>query len=126
MTPVPLRKYKKEYARTLVGIARGDLDSAIGLQKSGMGRPENIFFMCAQSIEKSLKAVTCHLGKSVLHSHDLEALLSHLPEEAVPPRADAFAALSPFSSAKRYEEGFEVYSKEDIDAVIRFGASLYP
>jgi hypothetical protein len=53
MTPAS-RKYKKEYAKDLIQIASGDLDSARGLIQSNMGRPENILYAIQQSIEADL------------------------------------------------------------------------
>jgi hypothetical protein len=44
MTPPNLKKriYKKEYAKELLKIAAGDLDSAVELSQAKTGRPENI------------------------------------------------------------------------------------
>lgn len=47
--------FPKEYAKELLKIAKGDLDSALGLYKINTGRPENIVFLAQQSVEKSIK-----------------------------------------------------------------------
>jgi|GEM_PF-5155203 hypothetical protein len=46
MTPPNLKKriYKKEYAKELLKIAAGDLESAVELSQAKTGRPENIIF----------------------------------------------------------------------------------
>lgn len=47
MTPANLKKrvYRKEYAKELLNIAAGDLDSAMELSQAKTGRPENIIFL---------------------------------------------------------------------------------
>ncbi len=53
MTRNQKRLFKKEYSMELLKIAKGDLDSAVGLSKINSGRPENIVFLAQQSVEKS-------------------------------------------------------------------------
>ncbi len=102
------------YAKELLDIAVGDLGSARALAKVEEGRPENICYMAQQCAEKCLKAVLCHLGKLVILTHDLDALISHLPEDKRPPHQHQLGALTEYSLIRRYEKGYEILSKEDI------------
>ncbi len=83
MTPKG-KYYKPEYAMELLNIAEGDLGSARALSRVTEGRPENICYMAQQCAERSLKAVLCHFGKLVIHTHDFESLVSHLPGDVLP------------------------------------------
>lgn len=38
--------FPKDYAKELLQIANGDLESAVGLSQLKVGRPENIVFTC--------------------------------------------------------------------------------
>ena len=118
------KNYKPAYAKELLKIAEGDLGSARGLYRVQEGRPENICYMAQQCAEKSLKAVLCHYGKMVLHTHDLDALMSHLPEGVAPPSAHILGALTEYSMIRRYEEGFEVLEKTDIETSINLAAEV--
>ena len=110
--------FKPDYAKELIDIASGDLASAEGLAQVGMGRAENICYMAQQCAEKCLKAVLCHLGKVVILSHDLDALMSHLPDSHQPPSAHRLGALTEYSLIRRYEKGYEVLTAADIKATI--------
>lgn len=110
--------FKPDYAKELLDIAGGDLASAEGLAQVGIGRAENICYMAQQCAEKSLKAVLCHLGKVVILSHDLDAILSHLPDNLQPPNSHKLGALTEYSLIRRYEKGYEILSAEDIQLTI--------
>ena len=107
--------YRPEYAKELLEIAKGDYESAYGLSQINMGRPENICYLAQQCVEKSLKALLCHSGKMIIHTHDLDSLVSHLPSNKAPPNAHLLGALTEYSLIRRYEKGFEILSKEDIE-----------
>jgi HEPN domain-containing protein len=96
--------FHPEYAHELVEIAEGDLASAQGLAQIKAGRPENICYLAQQCAEKSLKAVLCYLGKTVILTHDLDALLSHIPDDKIPPHGHKLGALSEYSLIRRYEK----------------------
>ncbi|MBK9039595.1 MAG: HEPN domain-containing protein [Bdellovibrionales bacterium] len=106
--------FPKEYARELLTIAKGDLESAVGLSQIKTGRPENIVFIVQQSIEKSLKAVLVHLQIPFPLVHDLGILVALLPDEKAPPEGFALAELNPFASVRRYEEGQLPLTAEEI------------
>lgn len=112
------KNYKPEYAFELLSIAQGDLDSAKGLARIQEGRLENICYLAQQCAEKCLKATLCYFGKMVFHTHDLDALVSHLPENLSPPRSHQIGALTEFSMIRRYEEGYEILTIDDIRMAI--------
>jgi HEPN domain-containing protein len=112
------RRFKKEYAKELVKIAYGDLESAKGLFKVKMGRTENILFHVEQSIEKALKAVLCWLGGPVPVIHELGIIVARFPEGVEVPESDNMLDLSQFAAIRRYEEGVAQFSDEEITAAI--------
>lgn len=116
--------YRPEYATELLKIAEGDLKSAKGLARIQEGRPENICYLAQQCAEKSLKALLCYLGKMVIHTHDLDALVSHLPEDKMPPRSHQIGALTEYSMIRRYEEGYEVLTLDDIKLVLELAEDV--
>jgi HEPN domain-containing protein len=123
MSPIK-KKYKTEYAFQLLRIATGDLQSAELLRKAIGGRPENVLYLVQQSIEKSLKAVSCYKTQSILTSHDLEALVASLPEDVKPPQAHLLDSLTPFATVRRYEEGYQVLSEQDLDSALNLGRQI--
>lgn len=124
MTP-KAKKFNPEYAKQLIKIAEGDLESAKILASSKGGRPENIFFIAQQSIEKSLKSVLIHHQKSVPLTHDLEAIMSILPESIPLPKGhDLIEGMSEFATVRRYEEGYLEITKEEIKAAIQAADSF--
>ena len=116
MTPPNLRKrlYKKEYAKELLKIAAGDLDSAVALSNANSGRPENIIFLVQQSVEKYIKAVLVHQQIGFPVVHDLGILVALLPDEKMPPEGFGLTELNPFATVRRYEEGQTPLTKEEI------------
>ena len=121
MTPKSERIYRPEYARELIAIAEGDLDSAKGLRKINEGRPEDICCLAQQCVEKSLKAVFCSNGKAVPLVHDLDVLIAKLPAELQPPEFGTLGELSLYASVRRHEEGVVVLGDDDLDAAIATG-----
>lgn len=115
--------FQKEYAFELLEIAEGDLDSARGLASIKKGRLENICYMAQQSVEKSLKAVLCYLGQVVILSHDIDAILSHIPESQHPPHAHQLGALTEYSMIRRYEKGYEILTEHDIALALTMAES---
>ncbi|MCG8479694.1 MAG: HEPN domain-containing protein [Spirochaetales bacterium] len=112
------RRFAKGYAATLLRIAEEDFRTARFAQRgvaAGEVRPENVFFLYQQSIEKLLKAVLCHLERPVPMVHDLGVLLAKLPEEKQPAIGYEIAGLNDFAGIRRYEAGSILYEPEDID-----------
>jgi hypothetical protein len=118
MTPPNLKKriYKKEYAKELLKIAAGDLDSAVELSQAKSGRPENIIFLVQQSVEKYVKAVLVHLQIGFPAVHDLGILVALLPDDKMPPEGFGLTELNPFATVRRYEEGQMPLTTGEIEA----------
>lgn len=110
--------FKKSYAIELQRIAKGDLESAEGMLESKKGRPENVCYMAQQAIEKSIKALLCHLGEPIPFSHSIELLLDRLPGPLQPKEADALIVLTDFATIRRYNEGNEIITEEDMKATL--------
>lgn len=116
--------FPREYAKELLKIAKGDLDSAVGLSKINTGRPENIIFMTQQSVEKSIKSVLVHLQIAFPLVHDLGILVALLPDEKAPPEGFALAELNPFASVRRYEEGQLPLTAEEIESTLEIAQNV--
>jgi HEPN domain-containing protein len=115
------RIFKKEYSKELLKIANGDFGSAVILYENfsnASGRAENVFFMCQQSIEKSLKAVLCALGLPVPMVHELGVLVGKIPASADLEFGYELASLSEFASFRRYQEGVLILSLEEAQDVV--------
>ena len=110
--------FPKMYAKELLKIAEGDLESALGLSKINIGRPENIIFLSQQSVEKSIKSVLVHLQIAFPLVHDLGILIALLPDDKTPPEGFALTELNPYASVRRYEEGHLPITKEEIEIVL--------
>lgn len=119
MTPKRERIFKKTYAKELIGIAEGDLESAKALLDANRGRPENICYHAEQCVEKSLKALLVHLEKAVPITHDLgvitERVNQFLPIEI---HAD-LTSYTEFATTRRYEESDMVLEADDLSAAIK-------
>ena len=111
-------KYKKEYSFELIRIAQGDLASAKLLSTATGGRVENAIYLGQQAIEKSLKAVLCYIEQPILHTHDLDVIIALLPDTHKPPSAHILGALTQYATIRRYEEGYEILTKEDVHNAI--------
>ncbi len=119
MTNKIKKNYKKEYAPILLGIAKGDFRSAQVLNQAVFeGRPENIIFICQQSIEKALKAVLVHLQIGFPLVHDLGILVALLPEDKAPPFGFSLAELNQYATTRRYEEGHLELTAEEINVTL--------
>jgi HEPN domain-containing protein len=112
------KAFQRGYAKELTAIARGDLESAEILAGNlTKGRKENICFSAQQSIEKVLKAVLCAAGKPVPMTHSIEVLLDRLGSDQ-PEGGDRLIELTDFATIRRYEEGHEIITAEDIAATL--------
>jgi HEPN domain-containing protein len=109
--------FKKEYAKQLFAIAKGDLDTAAALISAvAPGRIENILYMIQQSVGKSLKTVLIHKQISFPLVHDLGILIALLPVDDYPPGGFDWAELNPYASIRRYEDGSMPISRQEIEA----------
>ncbi len=116
MTTKPIL-FAKEYSNQLLAIAKGDLDTANALILSpAPGRIENILYMIQQAVEKSVKAVLIKKQIAFPMVHDLGILIALLAPSDYPPGGFDLAALNPFASIRRYEQGALPISKDEITA----------
>lgn len=112
--------FRKEYAKHLFDIGKGDLDTAAALMSAkSPDRIENILYMIQQSVEKSLKAVLIHKQISFPMVHDLGILIALLPVADYPPGGFDWAELNPFATVRRYEDGALPISTEEIQAAFK-------
>lgn len=127
MNPPPKtgeRLFDKEYAKTLLDIAKEDLDSARGLHQSGRGRKENVVFLVQQAIEKAIKAVLCHTCTAVPLVHDLGALVAKLPTSESPPHGYDLLRFNDYAGILRYERGHSKLSIEDLESALAAGQDV--
>lgn len=117
--------FRLVYAHELLRIARGDLESAEILAAAiNKGRWENICFSVQQSIKKSLKAVLCAQNKPIPLSHSIELLLDRIGPQCQPPHGNTLIELTDYAAVKRYEEGNEIITDEDIAATLVAGQNV--
>jgi len=110
--------FRRDYATELWRIAQGDLESAEVMAESlSKGRRENICFAAQQCIEKAIKAVLCARQKPVPMTHSIEVLLERLQGD-YPDGAERLIELTDFATIRRYEEGNEILTAEDMAATI--------
>jgi len=117
--------FKKTYAKELLAIAFGDLESAKGLQSSNRGRPENVCYLAHQVIEKSLKAVLIWKQIPFPLIHDANALVAKLPALDHPPHGYDLGELNQFATVRRYEEGAVELSKEMIQNAVNIAEEIW-
>lgn len=53
-----------------------------------------------------------------MHTHDLDILVALLPDEHQPPDACKLGALTQYSLVRRYEEGYEILTPEDLSDTV--------
>lgn len=113
------RIYKKEYAKELLRVGHNDLVAAKALSQHDEVRGETVLLMVQQAIEKGLKSVLCHLGKSVPMTHDLYGIVQRLGSNYEPPFAEQIEELTPYATIRRYEEGrFEITGQDMANAIV--------
>ena len=112
------KKFSKHYAHELISIAEEDLASARDLQTMKTHRVENIFLLAQQSLEKGLKAVLCWNEQPIPFVHDIGILVTLLLPVAEPPFGYELNDLSEFAAIRRYQEGNEEFSEEEIESVL--------
>ena len=125
MSPKDQEKlFKKEYAAQLLVIAKGDLGSAKVLLASCAGRQENVCFHAHQAIEKALKAVLVWLQIPVPLVHDLGVLVAKLPGTIDRDFGYELISLNDFASIRRYQEGADVFTPQELKAIVETAAHI--
>jgi HEPN domain-containing protein len=117
--------FKKPYAKELIAIAFGVLESAKGLQSSSRGRPENICYLAQQVIEKALKAVLVWKQIPFPLIHDANALVAKLSPQDQPPHGYDLGELNQFASVRRYEEGAVELTDDQIQTAINVAEEIW-
>ena len=112
-------KFQKNYARELLRIAHADLSSARILALHPEGRVENVFLLTQQALEKALKAVICWFEIPVPFTHDIAVLVERLRGTREVPFEGTFDDLSEFASIRRYLEGHESFTMEEVNEVLQ-------
>jgi len=124
MTPKRERIFKKSYARELVGIAEGDLESAKALAEANRGRPENVCYHAEQCVEKSLKAILVHFEKAVPITHDL-GIITERVNQVLPIEIHAdLTSYTEFATTRRYEDSDMILDHTDLEAAIKIAEDV--
>lgn len=118
MTPRREQKYQRSYAHELLRISMQDFEAAGILARHSPGRVENVFLLAQQSLEKALKAVLCWQNISVPFTHDLAVLIERLSGQVRVPFEGKFDSLSEYATIRRYMEGHEETSSEDVQEIL--------
>jgi HEPN domain-containing protein len=114
MVKVRTQKFKKEYSFKLFKIAKDDLYAAKILSSAPACRPETIVYHVQQCVEKCIKSTLIYLEKPIVLTHDIDALISELPEEYSTKLPQGSGELSQFATIKRYLDGDELIEEKDI------------
>lgn len=117
--------FKKSYAKILLDIADGDLQSAQVLRKASRGRRENICFLAQQAIEKALKAVLIWHQVAFPLVHDAGILVAKMPSGILPPEGYDLSLLTQYATVRRYEEGAIEITEADLDAILKVAESVF-
>ena len=115
---VKSKKFSKQYAHELLSIARDDLSSSDDLRRVKTKRVENIFLLAQQALEKALKAVLCWHEQPIPFIHDISVLVTLVSRIDEPPFGYDLNDLSEFAAIRRYLEGREEFSQEEIAKVL--------
>ena len=75
-------------------------------------------------MEKSLKALICHEGKPIIHTHDLDALIKSIANYETIPHWQNIGSLSQYALIRRYEQGFEILDSSDLQLAIDVAADI--
>ena len=110
------KKFKKEYAKELLDVARQDLEGAEILLASRLKRQEITLFHVQQAVEKSLKATLCWQEKPVPLVHSLAIILDRFDIQV--PHESKLEELTQFATIRRYEEGIALFTPEEVQIAI--------
>jgi HEPN domain-containing protein len=112
------KRFAKNYARELMSVSLLDLASAKDLRRAGTKRVENILLLAQQSLEKALKAVLCWNDRPIPFLHDIGILVTLVTAIEPPPFAYTLNELTEFAAIRRYHEGLEEFTSEEIDEIL--------
>lgn len=126
MTPKSGERYfEKKYSLVLIDIAKEDQFAASALAKNNKTRKETAIFLAQQCIEKSLKAVLCHLEMPVPLVHDLGALVAKMPDKIDPPYGYELTRFNDYAGILRYENGGEKLTNKDVAAALKVSGQVH-
>lgn len=112
-------KFAKEYAKELLNIGLQDLQSAQFLAQQKGLRVENVFLLAQQALEKGLKAVLCWHEVPIPFVHEIGVLVAKIEAlNIVVPFGFDLNSLSEFATVRRYFEGKEDWSTEEVKLVL--------
>lgn len=118
MTKFRTQKYKKETSHKLYKVAQDDLYAAEILFTAPKYRPETVLYHVQQAIEKSAKSVLIFREIAVPLSHDIDLLLSELPNNLTTTLPPSLGELTQYATIRRYLDGEELIEPKDIQAAI--------
>jgi HEPN domain-containing protein len=119
------RRFDKKYSLILINIAKDDHFAAAALGKNSKVRKETALFLAQQCIEKSLKAVLCHLGRPVPLVHDVGALIAKMPDDVEPPYGYQLTRFNDYAGILRYENGGEKLTSKDVKEALAIAEKVY-
>lgn len=112
-------KFAKSYAKELLNIGLQDLQSAQFLAQQKGLRVENVFLLAQQALEKGLKAVLCWREAPIPFVHEIGVLVAKIEAlNIVVPFGYDLNSLSEFATVRRYFEGKEDWSTEEVKQVL--------
>ena len=113
---------QKETLRWL-RYAREDLNAAIILQKTDI--PRHVCLLAQQSAEKALKSIFAFTDQRIVKSHDLDMLLSLIPEGwNTKSNFSDLSELSIWAVESRYPGDMPDATEEDADSAIALAEAI--
>lgn len=83
-------------------------------------------FHAQQAVEKSIKAVLVHYGIEFRKVHDIDYLMTMLPQEvSVPPDAEEIVGLTSYAVMFRYPGDYEDVTEEEYHWAIQAARMVY-
>ena len=112
-------KFTPAYAHELLRIAVQDFQTAQILSLQTGVRIENIFLLAQQALEKALKAVLCWKGDPIPFVHEIGILVVKIETLGLTvPFGFDLNGLSEFATVRRYLEGKETWSNEEVKVIL--------
>jgi len=97
---------ERDFARTLLGKAREDLDALGALHERGGIADAILGFHAQQAVEKALKALLVDQGWELRRTHDIQFLLEQAATVGIelPEPVASASWLTPWAAELRYDE----------------------